>query len=349
VFLTKTNLKKDWLTSLIPALIFQPKLKQKNFLRIDYHAIINEYDRFIKQNNVNNMVYTSANLDLNHLQVGFTNSFYHGSDRYGIEDVQHIPYTNIKNNLKFTLNLNHFDVSFAYNDSITNFQSDLPIGSFKGQSLNYRDNNNTEHAGELDIVLHKWIKTDLIFSTDYGYISYDTGKKSNSDYVDVMTGLKGQLTPKTIIQGKIGYRTQDFQNYENYGGLIFNGSLIENFTSRDTLTFNALSTTKSTIYQDNVYLNYLSGSATYQRLLTKRLFLILTSSIQEDAYPTATTENGVTQKRMDFVYTNGIGIDYYLPRWVVLHLRYGLISRDSNFDQFNYVDNYISMEMDAKF
>ena len=163
-------------------------------------------------------------------------------------------------------------------------------------------------------------------------------------------GLRGQTTGKWGVKGKICYRNHDYDDYDDdFSSVVFNGSLIENFTPRDILRLDFLRTVYETNYKDNAYYKNTFFAAGYTHGFTDRVFGNIDFSYQRNSYPTETTEGTETAEREDDIWSSGVGLSYELPKWVTIDVRYEYTTRDSNFSTFGYNNNRVSLGLRGEF
>ena len=173
-------------------------------------------------------------------------------------------------------------------------------------------------------------------------VTHDTGKKSDSDYFDVLVGLRGEPTAKSTVEANVGYRSQDYENYGNdFESVVFNGNLVEIFTSRDTLRLDFVRTTNGTNYTNNPYYETTFIAANFKHGFTDRFFGSVGLSYQLNDYPTSTTEAGKTATREDDFWTGGVGFSYEMPTGITVDVKYEHRTRDSTFSTFDYRNNRI--------
>ncbi|MDD5634683.1 MAG: outer membrane beta-barrel protein [Candidatus Omnitrophica bacterium] len=349
VFLAKDKRHSDWITGVSPRLEFRPKLPKHKFM-IDYAGDYNIFSTFNGQNNFNHSSTTDAELNFNKLHVNLWNRFRSFSDRAGSEDVNRVP--RVQDHVKFytTYNFPKVDFTSGYRCRFEYYMSKRAIGSFNDQNLTYKDADRIEQMGEMEVAAKVWPKTSILFSGDFGAVVHRTGKKPDSLFGDFLVGLRGKILDKIKAEAKIGYRNQQYQHYsDNYSNIIFEGSVIADFTPHDVLRVDFLRTTNETIYKDNAYYISTFAGATYKHGFTKKFSGEVFSTLQFDGYPTVTTEGDKTRNRMDTLWSSGCVFSYKMPIGFTLALRYAYLLRDSVFSKFSYYDNQIILSGTAEF
>lgn len=349
IYLTNDDEKTDWIATVSPGFIFEPELTRHKF-SLDYRADLEFFLDYDNEDTDNHTTNAALKLDFNTFDLDFANMFHYFSDRSGSEDIERVPRTQDYAQVISTFDFNKLDMSLGYYYNFEHYRSDNAIGDFQGQSLTYKDLERDEHRGEIGAAFKLWPKTALLLSGDYGVIDHDTGKKSDSEYFDGLIGLRGKPTAKCTVEGKVGYREQDYENYDDdFDGLIFDGSLVEVFSSRDIFRLDFLRRTTDTIYKDNAYYKNSFIGAGYKHSFTDRVFGNLNFYYQRNGYPTATTEGGKTAKRKDDLWSGSIGLGYEFPKRFTVSLIYEYRIRESNFPIFDYKNNRISAALTASF
>ena len=349
IYLTDTDEKSDWITTISPGFTIEPRTTKHKFT-FDYRADLKFFADCNGENNYNHTTNAVAEFLFNKVRFELANAFRYFSDRAGSEDTNRTARTQDYVRTLVTFDFNKLDLSLGYNYRLENYRSDDAIGAFRDQALTYKDLERDEHEGEIEAAFKLWPKTALLLSGVYGTIDHDTGKKSDSDYFDALVGLRGQPTAKCTVEGKIGYRGQDYKDYDNdFESVIFRGNLIEEFTSRDILRLDFLRTSNETNYKDNAYYQCTFIGAGFKHGFTDRLFGNIDFSYSRNSYPTKTTEGTETAKREDDFWSGGVGVSYELPKGVTADVKYEYSSRDSNFSTFDYKNNRVSIGLTASF
>jgi len=349
VFLSDVDKKSDSVTTIFTGVTLEPELNEHE-LAVTYVADQQYFANNSSQDTVNHNVDAEATLHFNEWRVEFHDLFRHFENRSGSEDTARIKRTTNATDVKVIYAFNKLDLGINYAHRLENYRSDLAIGSFNGRALTYQDLDSSENSGEVEMAFHFWPKTSVLFSGRYGALVHDTGSKSDSDYFDILTGLRGELTAKGTIEGKIGYRTQDYdQGAGDFQSVIYQASFIENFTERDILTIEIDRTTYDTIYKSNAYYKSTLVSGEYAHGFTDKVTGTVNGSYRLNKYPVATTEGTKTDKREDDLWAIGVDVSYELPKWGEIELAYSYSQKDSNFDTFDYDNNLVSVAMTVEF
>ncbi|MBN1587256.1 MAG: outer membrane beta-barrel protein [Candidatus Omnitrophica bacterium] len=349
VYLTPNDESEDFITRISPGLVFEPQLPDHEF-KAAYLADLSYFADHSSQNTVNHNLGASAKLNFNRWRVELDNELLYFEERAGSEDTARVPRTSNHANAELICVFNKLDLGLKFTQRIEDYRSDNAIGAFGGRALTYQDLDSTENSGELEMGFKFWPKTAMLFGGRYGTLAYDSGNKSDSGYFDVLAGLEGEFLSKGAIEGKIGYRNQNFENdAEDFDSVIYSIALTETFTSRDILEIALDRTTYSTIYQQNTYFTSSRVYGEYTHSLNDRLAVRLGTTYYYNAYPTETTEGTETAERADHLWIAACGLDYELPRWGTVNLEYTYMQKNSNFEAFDYGNNLLSLGLKKSF
>ncbi|MDD5449782.1 MAG: outer membrane beta-barrel protein [Candidatus Omnitrophica bacterium] len=193
-------------------------------------------------------------------------------------------------------------------------------------------------------------KWSLFTGYDYGMIDYSKGDNS-STYQRLKTGITGTLFTKVLSNFEIGKEWRRYEDPVNGEAqkLIFKSAFMNKFTPAlsSSLEYNhsmVESTYGNNPYyvSDNIYFD-LEYKFSYKTVGTFGLDLI------RNTYDRVTTEEGVTQNRLDNMWQTDFGLRYYFKRWLYAIFNYTYKKRTSNFGLFDYVDNVITGGISSQF
>ncbi len=351
IFLTRDNEKSDFITIVSPGVLIEPNLG-KHELVMNLYSDLKFFNEYHSQNSYNHTANTALQLNFNKFRINLDNRYRYFSERSGAEDINRVPRLQDHASLGTTFEFNKLDLTFRYLYRYEFYRTVDSIGSFGGEDLTYKDLNRHEDTGEIEFAFKLWPKTALLLSGNYGVIEHKTGKKPDSDYFDILVGARGEPTAKSVVEAKIGYRSQDYEeNIEGFDSLVFYGSIVENFTPQDALRLDFVRTTNDTIFTDNAYYEITFGGLGFDHNFTERLLGGLKFSYQLDAYPIATTntDTGTIEEREDDIFKAGLRFEYELAAGPILQLKYEYTQRDSNFNAYDYTNNLVSIGVTTVF
>jgi len=349
IFLDTIDTKSDWITTVSPALTIKPELSTHE-LTIGYEGAYNYFHRHNEEDNKSHTNNVNLKLNFNKFRIDLNNRFRHFSDRSGGEDVNRIPRTQDAVNARSIFEFNKLDLTFGYLYQYENYRSQRGIGNFNGEPLSYDDLDRNEQSAEIETAFKLWPKTALLFSTAYGIIEHRTGKKSDSNYIDLLTGIRGEPSAKMTAEFKLGFRNQRYEDdITDFQSLLAFGSIIEKLTYRDILRFDFLRTSYDTIYQSNAYYEVSFFGAQYEHGFTDRFSGNLALAYQLDTYPVETTEGSETKYRKDGILKPACSLKYKTPKGLFAELKHEFMVRDSNFSEFDYRDNISTLSLGIEF
>ncbi|MFC1645675.1 outer membrane beta-barrel protein [Candidatus Omnitrophota bacterium] len=349
IFSRDIDRESDLITTITPMFEIAPKLGDHK-LTINYQGDYNYFWNHSSEDNLNHLNSINLKLLFSKFRIELDNRFRYFSDTAGEEDVNRIPRTQDHADAKFIFEFNKLDLTLGYLFQYENYRSDRAIGAFLGAPATYQDLDRLEHTGEVETAWKLWPKTALLFSTRFGGILHRTGGKSDSDYYDVLTGIRGEPSAKSTAEFKIGYRNQDYEdNIRSFDSVIAFGSFIENITSRDVLRLDFLRTSYDTIYQSNAYYEVSFFGTQYEHGFTERFSGNVALSYQLDSYPVETTDVGETKHRADNIWKAGCSLKYKTPKGFTSELAYEFLTRDSNFSAYDYKTNRIFLSLGVEF
>ncbi len=350
IYLNRHDSSSDWITNFQAGLAFQPDLGKNKFV-LDYLGDFNLFADKTGENNDNHTITAGLQLNFNQSHLDIINVFRDFSDRSGSEDVSRIDRNSESVWPSFTINFAKMDLLLGYNYRLEKYNSDDAVGTFEGKTFTYKNLDREQQEFTIETALKLWPKTALLLSLDSGMIDHRISGKPDSNYYDVLTGLRGSPTSKSTVEAKIGFRGQDYDNYGNdYKNIIFTGSWLEKFTKRDSLRLDFNRTTNDSTFQDNGYYISTFVGADFNHDFTEKLAGKVGCSLQRNDYPSeATLDNMVDDKRADDFLSPAVGIEYKLSKYFVADLKFNYINRDSNFSRYDYEDNRISAGIKGSF
>ncbi|MFH1201404.1 MAG: outer membrane beta-barrel protein [Candidatus Omnitrophota bacterium] len=350
IYLTDSDKEGDWITTVSPGFEIKPHLNSEHELTLGYLADFEYFADHAGENSENHKTDADLKLTFNDWHINFNNMFHYYVDQLRIEDTNRIPRTQDHASTKVTRTSTNMDLSLGYTYRLERYRTDEAIGSYFGQALNYRDLERDEHEGELEAALKFWPKTSLLLSGVLGTLEHRTGKKPDSDFFEILTGLRGEPTKKCTVEAKIGYRGSDYDDpADDFEGLVFRGNLTENFTERDSLRLDFVRTVEDTNYQNNAFYENSFINARYRHGFTDRIAGYIDASYQVNYYPTETTEGSETLNRDDNFWSAGASLSYDLTKWIACEIKYLFRTRDSNISGYDYNNNRISIGLIGSF
>lgn len=192
------------------------------------------------------------------------------------------------------------------------------------------------------------LKTFVQYS--FGMINYSdqTNPQSRSDskYNQGEGGLEWRMTPKIMTTVKGGYQARDYDWSErgDFSGWVASLNLDWNILQSGTnMNFSFNRTPIESTYQtNNFYISY-KLDLNFSHKFLERWLISVNGFWHYDAYPEATTEGSVTQKRVDQIWLVGANLGCYIIHGLSVGAGFSRQERNSNFEQFSYNESVINM------
>lgn len=204
-------------------------------------------------------------------------------------------------------------------------------------------------------VEYKWQpKTKLFLSYRHGMLNYQAGYTNDATYDNVEVGATGSIAPKVQGTVKAGMQMRKYDESVNNAK-----------DDADTAQYSAqavwkpVEKTDVTLYakRGNVETNY-GDARFYTSTLTDlsvsrmvRKFKVTVGLSYEDVRYSDknNTLSAADKKRNDENANARLGVDYNIQKWLTANFGYSYKDRSSNFDQFEYKDNIVSLGLKAMF
>lgn len=342
IFWEPSNEKQDWITILTPEIRFNlPFYGKRHLLSFDCYADLAWFNEYSSQNYQN--YYVTGLLDLNFPEwhLNFKDRFLPlTSDRADIEFTDRVKRKENTFNALIGKEFNKLAFEAGYENYWINYDDNA-----------YRDLNRMDHIGTLTGYVQIFPKTKALLEYNYANMGYYHDDIRNGNYNQIRTGLKGSITEKMTVIGKVGYQARHYDDpgEPDWNHLAAYVDLVEEFTERTVLSLNYTLTAQESTYSINNYyqINRI-GAELRQNILTKFVAFI-GGSYAEDDYPDVTTEGSQTAKREDKLWTATAGLRYNIRDWIYAEAEYDYRDRNSNLDNLKYIDNSVSLSVSAEF
>jgi len=223
---------------------------------------------------------------------------------------------------------------------------------------NYLDNNPTLDREETQVgadLEYKWQpKTKFFLAYRHGMLNYQTGYTNDATFDNVEVGATGQIAPK--VQGTVKAGAQ-MRKYDE----DLNDAKDDANTAQYSVqaVWKPVEMTDVTLFakRGNVETNY-GDARFYTSTLTDlsvsrmvRKFKVTVGLSYEDVRYSDknNTLSAADKKRNDENANARLMVDYNIQKWLVANAGYSYKDRSSNFDQFEYKDNIVSVGLKAMF
>jgi len=353
------NLKSesDFITTLTPWIqLFLPF--QRNSLQLDYNANINWFANNSGTNYTSQKVGGVAKFDF---PVGllFKLSDYFSDDTIprkakNGDNSANDPYRALP------FYLNNFDVMARYR-FVDRWAIEARYNNYDYRYQNSYDDSGSYNRGTFggSIYYRFASKTDVLLDYNYGITSYYNSTSSilyDNKVQTIYAGLSFDPTAKLRGYLKLGWAITDFDH--NLAGrsnsFSTTSSLVDltyNLARHDELNLKANRTILIDVDTNAPYINT-DISLGYKHVLAwnEKVSLNVYVGYGTLEFEGSTTDiDGTVKTRNDTRYYGGVGVSYALQRWLKLGLNYIYTDNDSNFLNYNYIENKIWFTVAAAF
>ena len=195
-----------------------------------------------------------------------------------------------------------------------------------------------------------------------GYVNFNKIDTRDTIYFEVPVGYEGKLPWYGLTtSAMVGFhhRNQTAQGRNNWTNVVTDLLVEKRFNSNRTVVSTGFlrRPVESTFSTATIY-DERSWEASVKHLITSKLRGRLITRLSTNKYPdTVNAGNRVVVagttvvliappapvKRFDEVFDIGVGFDYSVRKWLILHLDYEFSRRNSNISSLDYTDNTLSI------
>ena len=187
-------------------------------------------------------------------------------------------------------------------------------------------------------------KTSVLGEINYNIVRYDepaVAADRDSNAWRFLVGIKGDLTAKTSVQLRIGWEWRDYDNRQDWDGLVAEGSIIWKYREPSQVRiFGGRANVESLFEGTNYYVSSFGG-VEVRHFLSDRVILRARGLGGVNQYPEDPTLGVGSADRTDHFIEAGASVKYQMRRWLAFELGYNFLWLNSNFDEFDYTDNRV--------
>jgi len=187
-------------------------------------------------------------------------------------------------------------------------------------------------------------KTSVLGEVNYNIVRYDepaVAADRDSNAWRFLVGVKGDLTAKTSVQLRIGWEWRDYDNRQDWDGLVAEGSIIWKYREPSQVRiFGGRANVESLFEGTNYYVSSFGG-VEVSHFLSDRVILRVRGLGGVNQYPEDPTLGVGSADRTDHFIEAGASVKYQMRRWLAFELGYNFLWLNSNFDEFDYTDNRV--------
>ncbi|MDD5439051.1 MAG: outer membrane beta-barrel protein [Candidatus Omnitrophica bacterium] len=343
VFLTNKEPQYDTVTIVNPSAGLELPFGD-NIASVEYDAAINFFGRFPHQNYTDHRVQGLVEINLTDYKIKLDEVYRQFSSRAGSEDTNRVRQqtNNLRAGVSAEFEKLGFDVGYTF--GIQDYISKEVIY----QNLLYKDKDRLINAFDLTGSYRIAPKTTFLVEEDVGWLNYYSSLSSNSWYTETLAGLKGEVTSKIEANLKMGVRYQhyekvDFSADKDFAGFVMRGGVRYLYTDDDIFELKLERANYESTYANMNYYTLNHAGLDYRHFFNKKVSGKLYSFYEFHSYPSQTTESGETDNRYDNFVGAGCALRYDMKEWLSFEADYDFTLRDSRFDNFNYVENLITI------
>jgi hypothetical protein len=215
-----------------------------------------------------------------------------------------------------------------------------------------RDLNRNEYLGTGSVFWKVTPKTALGLNANFDRkIFTDSPDRDVTDY-GMTLSLQGDLTAKLSSTFRIGFldRVPDTSSQPGFFGLVMGGGLSFRPTARTTIALLVDRSPQESTFNNVPFFTALSAALSVSQQITPKINVTAKAGGGVNNYPEKQeTVSGQFDWRQDTFYSYGLTANYAIQRWLNVGLSYERIARNSNFDQYNFVDDRVSLLVTLQF
>ncbi len=340
IFLSPNNKKRDYINvTTTQFLVDLPMgMESRHLAQLMYVADAGAFSDFKSQNYVNQTAAGNLFLRTPFGYFNLQNDYKNTEDRAGTEFTDQIRRHENTAKASVGVEINKLTYEIGFSDYMKRYYET------QYQGLDYN-----EDIMSTTVFYQLFSKTKALLEYDHAIINYTKDETRDGDYDQVMTGLRGEITGKTVGLLKVGYqkRIYDFDGTTGFEGFVSESGIVTRFSERTELKLKYISRAMESIYLTNNYYDTNTFTINLNQGLFGHFKLLALSSYSFNRYPEidATLE----KRRKDSIITEGLTLRYTPREWANVNLGYQYKESMSNFDTLDYNDHLVSLGLDILF
>ena len=199
-------------------------------------------------------------------------------------------------------------------------------------------------------------KTLALLETDLGMVNFDHNtRRADQWYWQLLTGVRGELTPKVTATLKIGFQGRQLSDVGGQGPQNDFDGVVADFEVHyapkvsDVVRVDYVRAVRPSTFADNQWYREDKISLSYRKRVARKWIITPIYSWQSNAYPEEATVAGNTARRKDYFNQVGAELRYEMREWASMGAAYNFRSRNSNLDAEDYLDNRFSVDVTVAF
>lgn len=191
--------------------------------------------------------------------------------------------------------------------------------------------------------------TKVFGGFDLGFVDYDETDTRDAIFYEWPVGIQGKLPVWDIdYYGSVSayLRNVEANDSNNFWAFLGSAWLSKKFNeNKTTVKAGFIRRPGETTFNDIPIYDEKTMYANATHLFSRKLRGRMDISYSNRDYEDIGTVGNVTLKRDDDVLSYGLGFDYAVRKWLVFNLDYSISVQDSNFSDFDYNENRMTLGM----
>jgi hypothetical protein len=209
-----------------------------------------------------------------------------------------------------------------------------------------RDLNRNEYLGTGSVFWKVAPRAALALNANFDRKIFTVSPDRNVTDYGMTLSLQGDLTAKLSSTLRLGFleRVPDTSSQPGFFGVTMGGGLSFRPTTRTTIALVVDRSPQESTFNDVPFFTTLSAGLSVSQQVTPKINVTAKVGGGVNNYPEKQeTVSSQFKWRQDTFYSYGVAVSYAIQRWLSLGVAYDRIGRNSNFDQYNFVDDRFSV------
>jgi|GEM_PF-5168149 hypothetical protein len=314
----------DLITKISPGVKLLFPFREESSIYFDY-SFDDYYYKDLGKNYFKNNVVISADLE-------FRNFYFRGKDAYN----QRVDITSSQRFTEYDINTFDFLLGKKIRRVGAEISDSLKTTRYKKPDEAYDYDENL-----LSLVAYYSIfsKTDILLEVGMGDVSYKTDTSRDSEYQDLLVGIRGNPTPRMHIVCKGGMQSRDYtdESKRDWEAVILTLNLTEDLTEKTQLVIGLERWPyEASFVEDNYYYNSDKVSVGINYRPGRKILIDISAAYNVRDYTKVSD-------RKDTLIQGGIGISFIPREWFTSRLSYRYDTQDSNDANSTYEANTVSL------
>lgn len=247
--------------------------------------------------------------------------------------------TVLSNNLRTELKLEVTDktsISGIYNNYVFHYTDSV-----------LKDNSYVRNEFGGRVYYHMTPKTDLYIQGSSIMVDYYNTGIYDSDAWAILGGAVGRVTDKLVLSAESGIKNRNYDddNIGDYDNWVFQGIAKYSITPKLAMTLSGKRDVAESVYGDTGWYGVHKGELGLSYSITPKIQATAGYTAQRNRYSRDTSEGTVRRKRTDWLHKTTARLTWEPYQYATFSSGYTYQMRNSNFNEFKYVDHMIDVGM----